>query len=172
MEPPGAELGSWRCLCCICSKRNSSALGLRNGLRTQGSCAEQSSVRAAAPPGAAGACPLPSRAKAAPRRVVFLRAARGEGADVALGRQGRQGSERDASRAPGRSRARRGCGRGEMPQGRPRCPARAAPSLQPPRGAAGRALSSGLAPGLSQNSHCHLPAVTNPAPSPGETLRF
>ena len=39
--------------------------GAQYALRTQGSCSEQSSGRAAAPPGTAGICFLPMRAEAA-----------------------------------------------------------------------------------------------------------
>lgn len=61
----------------ISYSRNSLALGLSNALRTQGSCSEQSSERAAAPPGTAGTCLLPSRAEA-PRSAWLSWGLRGE----------------------------------------------------------------------------------------------
>lgn len=104
-------------------------------------------------PGRSRHLPSAKQGKSSPQCLVFLRAARAEGADVALGRQGR--------------RARRGMGAGSIHQGAwaqqsspglqegGRC-LRDTPgawhSLQPVLGAAG----------LSQTSHCHLPAATTP----------
>lgn len=124
---------------------------------------------AAAPRGAAGTCPLPSRAKAA-HSAWFSCGLQGESVETwpwegragGLGEGWMPAASWHPSGCLGAAELAKAAGGGRCPRAPHRCLARAACSLQLVLGAAGTALSPALALGLSQTSHCHLPAATKP----------
>lgn len=138
--------------------------GAQKRLRTQG--AEQSTTKQQHP----GAQQAPALCQAGQKQLAahgFPAGCKDRAWRHGPGKAGQEGLEKDGcqqhpSGCLGAAELAKAAGGGRCPRAPHRCLARAACSLQLVLGAAGTALSLALALGLSQTSHCHLPAATKP----------